>query len=114
MTRFLRQAGRRAARIGFVATIACVLGLVAVQFEAIVAKNVSVAQEVAAAHRDIAALRERERAQQRTVERLSDPRGAVPEIHEKLQLVRPHEELIYVRGLPQPTAQPDDAWPGSP
>ena len=105
---------RLAARIGLLTTAGCIAILIAAQFAGIVAKNVAIAGQVASAHRQIAELRERERARARTVERLSDPRGAIPEIHEKLQLVRPHEELIYVRGLPQAITPPDDDWPSAP
>ena len=112
--RALPHVARLAARIGLLTTAGCVAILIVVQFATIVAKNVAIARQVATAHRQIAELRERERARERTVERLSDPRGAIPEIHEKLQLVGPHEELIYVRGLPQPTAPPDDDWPSAP
>ncbi len=114
VTRSLSHVARLTARIGLLATVGCVVVLVAVQLEVIVAKNVAIARQVANAHRQIVALRERERAQQRTVDRLSDPRGAIPEIHEKLQLVAPHQELIYVRGLAQPTPAPNDDWPSAP
>jgi hypothetical protein len=33
---------------------------------------------------------------------LSDPRGALPEIHDRLRLVRPGEVLIFVSPAPSP------------
>jgi cell division protein FtsB len=105
----------RFARIGsravLLTTVACILGLVAVQFVGIVAKNVSVARELATSRNEIEALQAREADQRHTIVRLSDPRGAVPEIHDKLHVVGKREELIYVRGNAEPTAGPDDWRP---
>jgi len=108
---------KRSARIAVVSGRVCLLGLgacvaatVGLQFEGIVAKNVAVASELAQSRADIDALRAREAHQVRTIRRLSDAHGAIPEIHDKLRLVGPREEIIYVRGLPAPTAQPDDDW----
>jgi cell division protein FtsB len=105
----------RIAKIGsravLLTTIACILGLVAVQFVRILAENVSVARELAASHSEIEALQAREADQRRTIVRLSDPRGAVPEIHDKLREVGKREEIIYVRGNAEPTAGPDDWRP---
>jgi cell division protein FtsB len=104
----LRRGARLAGGMSLLAVCLCVLGVVAMQFTGIVAKNVAVAQEVATSRADIRALRERERRQLQVIRRLSDPEGAIPEIHERLRLVGPHEEIIYVPGLPAPTAPPDD------
>jgi hypothetical protein len=84
-----------------------VLAVVGVQFGSIVGRNVAVSYELAASRNQIARLRAREVQDERTLRRLSDPRGAVPEIHEKLRWVGPKEELIYLRGAvesPAPTA----------
>ena len=56
-----------------------------------------------AARGQVADLHAKEQQQQRTIERLSDPEGAVPAIHERLRLVGPGEELIY---LQQPRPRP--------
>ena len=40
--------------------------------------------------------------QQRELRRLRDPQGAVPEIHDRLRLVRPNETLIFVFPKPAP------------
>lgn len=83
------------------------MALVALQFANIVARNLAVAREVAASRADLAALDAKKREQLRTIARLSDPRGAIPEIHDKLRLVGPHEELIFVEGGPSPTPEPE-------
>jgi len=89
---------RVASRLAFVIAIVCVLGVVGMQFEGILAKNLAVAHELSASRADIAELRQRKARQMRTIERLQSAAGAVPEIHEKLRLVGPREEIIYVRG----------------
>jgi cell division protein FtsB len=103
-----RRAARLAGRIGLLGVCATVLAVVAMQFTGIVAKNVAIAREVASSRAEVNALRERERREVQAIRRLSDPRGAIPEIHDRLRLVGAHEEIIYVRGLPAPTAPPDD------
>jgi hypothetical protein len=96
-----------AGRVALTLAGAVALAFIGFQYARIVAKNVAIARDLAQTRADIAALETRERAQLRTIARLDTPAGAVPEIHEKLQYVGPHEELIYVRGLPAPTPQPD-------
>ena len=39
----------------------------------------------------------RKRSEERQIRRLMDPQGAVPEIHDRLHLVGPHETIIYVK-----------------
>jgi cell division protein FtsB len=50
----------------------------------------------------MAALERRRDDQQRELRRLRDPQGAVPEIHDRLRLVRPNETLIFVFPKPAP------------
>jgi hypothetical protein len=98
-----------AGRIALVAVVACVLALVSIQFEGILAKNVAMAHEVDRSRADIAALEKREREQQITLRRLSTPEGAIPEIHEKLRMVGPHEEIFLVHGLTSESDTSDSA-----
>lgn len=109
MTRTTANVLRLAGRIALVAVVACVLALVSIQFEGILAKNVAMAHEVDRSRADIAALEKREREQQITLRRLSTPEGAIPEIHEKLRMVGPHEEIILVRGEAAQDDTPDSA-----
>jgi len=113
--RLLRRA-RRSARIGgplvVLAAMLSIATIVAVQFAGIVAKNVALAGDLARARADVVALRARDADESRTVARLSVPRGAVPEIHRALQLVGPHEEIIFLRGrVVAPTPGPGDWRP---
>lgn len=87
-----------ASRFGFVLVVAFVLGVVGMQFAGILAKNFAVASELSSVRADIAHLSERKTRQRRTIGRLQSARGAVPEIHERLRLVGPNEEIIFVRG----------------
>jgi cell division protein FtsB len=98
--RFVRLLGRLS-----VAALALLIAtLVSIQFEKIVARNVSLQRTVNSTRADIGVLREQARRKRAQIGRLSDPEGVVPEIHDRLHLVSPHEELIYVKGLP--TAAP--------
>ena len=106
VTRTATNVLRLAGRIALVAVVACVLALVSIQFEGILAKNVAMAHEVDRSRADIAALEKREREQEITLRRLSTPEGAVPEIHEKLRLVGPHEEIVIVRGATDAPGRP--------
>jgi hypothetical protein len=103
---------RMAGRFVLAGVMLGVLAVVAVQFAGIVAKNVAVASELAASRAHIQALRARAAAQRRTILRLGDPAGAIPEIHDELHLVGPFEELIYVRGAPQ--SSPGPHWDEAP
>jgi cell division protein FtsB len=85
------------------------LALIGVQFEGILAKNVAVAADLRASRAQIASLVAKEAVQRRTIARLANPQGAVPEIHDKLRLVGPNEEIIYIRGQ-APGSQTPRQW----
>jgi hypothetical protein len=93
---------RLAGRLCLVAMCLLVGGLIVVQYSKIIARNIALSRSVAAARIDVGALREKRGKQLRDIERLSEPDGAVPEIHDRLHLVFPREELIYVKGAPTP------------
>lgn len=101
--RIVRLAGRLA--LAFV--VVAVLGVIAMQLEGIVAKNIAVANELSSARTEVVHLRAREARQRATIARLATARGAVPEIHEKLRLVGPHEEIIFLRGAAVPAPEHD-------
>ena len=101
--RLLRLAGRGLA----VALAVLVVTLVVIQFARAIGENVGAARELSSMRSDIATLERRRDEQQRELQRLREPEGAVPEIHDRLRLVRPNEALIFVS--PQPAAQPSTA-----
>ncbi len=102
---------RLAGRAGVLAVAGSALALVGIQFEGIVAKNVAMASDLGVSRAEIAALQRRVLEQRRTLRRLASAEGAVPEIHAKLRLVGPHEDLIFVRGL-EPAQAPSPAAVG--
>lgn len=98
---------RLAGRLALALVAASVLIVIAMQFEGIIAKNVAIARELSQTRSDIAALRAREARQHTTIARLGSAHGAIPEIHQKLRLIAPHEEIIYLHGAGVPTPEPD-------
>jgi hypothetical protein len=87
---------RVAARLGFVGVVCTVVALVAVQYARIVERNLWYAHQLAAVRSDIATLERKRDEQRHEIRRLSDPHGAIPEIHDRLHLVGSHEAIIYV------------------
>jgi cell division protein FtsB len=96
---------RLAGRITAVGLALLVVTLVAIQFARAIGENLVAARELSSVHRDILALERRRDEQQRELRRLRDPQGAIPEIHDRLRLVRPNETLIFVSPQPAPSAQ---------
>lgn len=80
--------------------------LVAVQFARVIDQNVALASSLNATQSDIAALQTRRAWQIRQLRRLENPEGAIPEIHDRLRLVRPNEAIVFVSPMPSPTASP--------
>ncbi len=84
-----------------------VVSLVAIQFARAIGENLTAAHQLSAIRADIARLERRRDEQEQELRRLRDPQGAIPEIHDRLRLVRPNEALIFVS--PQPQAEPSSA-----
>lgn len=76
--------------------------LVATQFTNMIARNVATAGELRTVEHDLGVLRVQRADRERDIRRLSDPRGAIPEIHDRLRLTGPHEAIIYLKGAPAP------------
>ncbi len=81
--------------------------LVGIQFARVIEQNVALAHELSTTNGDIAHLEARRIWQQRQLRRLESPEGAIPEIHERLRLVRKNEALVFVN--PAPSADPSSA-----
>ena len=96
----LRAAGRLLAA----AVVLLLVVLVAVQYARAIGEDVAASRQLSAIRADIGSLRRQRDEQEREVRRLRDPEGAIPEIHDRLRLVRPNEALIFVS--PQPAASP--------
>ncbi len=106
MTRRASPLLRLAGRIVAAALALLVVTLIAIQFARAIGENVAAARELSAIHSDVAALKRRRDDQQRELRRLRDPEGAIPEIHDRLRLVRPNEALIFVSPAPAASAEP--------
>jgi hypothetical protein len=102
VTRRVSPVLRLAGRIAATALGLLVVTLVSIQFARAIGENVGAARELARIRSDIGALERRREDQQSELRRLRDPEGAIPEIHDRLRLVRPNEALIFVS--PQPAA----------
>jgi hypothetical protein len=96
----LRLLGRFAAA----AVALLVFTLIGVQFARVIGENVAMANQLSGVNDDVTALEARHQLQLRMLRRLRDPDGAVPEIHDRLRLVRSNEAIIFVS--PAPSASP--------
>jgi hypothetical protein len=105
VTQRARPVLRFAGRMTATALAILVVTLVVIQFARAIGQNVGAARELSSIRSDVTALERRRDDQQRELRRLRDPQGAVPEIHDRLRLVRPNEALIFVS--PQPATSPD-------
>jgi cell division protein FtsB len=84
--------------------------LVGVQFARAIGENLAAKRELSSIQSDITALEKRRDDQRREMLRLRDPEGAIPEIHDRLRLVRPNEALIFVypqAATPKPLSSPE-------
>lgn len=93
---------RIAGRVGATAVGLLIFALVLVQFARVIDENVALANDLNSTQNDIDALRARRDWQMRELRRLQDPEGAVPEIHDRLKLVRPNEAIVFVSPAPSP------------
>jgi len=104
MSRRKRQnaAMRLVGRAVVVIVAAVLFTLVSIQFARIIDENIAMAHSLTTVENDVQMLRSRRAMQLREMRRLSDPDGSVPEIHDRLHLVRPNEAIIYLRPSPHP------------
>ena len=87
-------------RVAAVLVASLIVLLVGIQFGRAIDQNVEMGHELGAIRSDISALQAHRSQQQRELKRLADPLGAVPEIHDRLRLVRPNEAIIFVSPVP--------------
>jgi cell division protein FtsB len=80
-----------------------VFTLVGIQFARVLGENITLAHELSSVHADITGLEKRRAEQRAEIRRLRDPEGAIPEIHDRLRMVRPNETIIFVSPLPSST-----------
>jgi cell division protein FtsB len=102
----MKKVMRLAGRLAVLAACFVVATVVVIQYGRIVARNVALSHALVSTRAEISVLRAKERKQKRLIERLSDPHGAIPEIHDRLHVVAPHEELIYLKLAPSRAPEP--------
>ena len=93
---------RSLGRIGVVSVALVAISLIGVQYARVIGRNIALAREVREVERDVVTLRAKQEQQRREIRRLSDPRGAIPEIHDRLHLVGDKEAIIYLKRGKQP------------
>ena len=94
------------ARLGITAIAGTFAVLIGVQYARIIERNVAYIQQVHEVESDVTALEQKRDEQLRQIQRLSDPNGAIPEIHDRLHMVGPHEEIIYLKRHDAGTGDP--------
>jgi hypothetical protein len=92
-------------RLGTGAMIAIVAVLVTIQFWRVFEANYVMSQRLGSIQNDVRTLEARRRSQLRDLQRLNDPQGAIPEIHDRLRLVRPNEAIVFLKPA-KPAATP--------
>ena len=98
---------RLAGRITVMLVAMLLFSLAGIQFARLIDQNIAMAHELNATQADIGTLKLRRERQLRELRRLRDPEGAIPDIHERLRLVGPKEEMIFVS--PAPSTEPSTA-----
>ncbi|MDB5071505.1 MAG: hypothetical protein JWM87_2616 [Candidatus Eremiobacteraeota bacterium] len=93
---------RTLSRVGVVCVALVAFSVIGVQYARVIGRNLALAHELRDVERDVITLRARKTQQERDIRRLSDPRGAIPEIHDRLHLVRDKEAIIYLKHGKQP------------
>jgi cell division protein FtsB len=80
-----------------IAIVGALIAVVGLQYARIIGKNMAMSEQLANAQNDVATLLAKRADAEREIRRLSDPAGAIPEIHDKLHLVRDDEAIIYLK-----------------
>ena len=89
-------------RAGVVCVALVAFSLIGVQYARLIGRNIALAHELRDVEHDVASLKLKRVQQERDIRRLSDPRGAIPEIHDRLHLVGEREAIIYLKRGKQP------------
>lgn len=84
---------RRVASFALATTLAL---LVVAQFARVVEANVQLESDLHQTQQEIHAFIRRDARLKRSIVRLRDPRGAIPEIHARLRMLAPNERMILV------------------
>lgn len=97
---------RSLVRMGVVGIVGTFAVLIGVQYARIIERNIDYVQQVRDVESDVTALEAKRDKQLRQIARLSNPQGAIPEIHDRLHLVGDHEAIIYLKRHDVGTSDP--------
>jgi cell division protein FtsB len=89
--------------MGLAGIAVAVVALAGIQFARVIAETVTMSNHLATVRSQIVSLRQRESEQRAQIRRLQDPQGAIPEIHDRLRLVRADEAIVFVSPAPSTT-----------
>ena len=89
----LRAAGRGLV----VGVLALAISMIAIQYARMAHRNVVLAHALWSTQNEIGRLQSERDRRLSTIKRLEDPRGSIPEIHDRLHLVLPDESIIYLK-----------------
>jgi len=102
----VRRALRVAGRYVLAVAAAWVVILVGAQFYHVIERNFQLVYQLSGTRKEVAQLQTQHAHQLQDIKRLSTDEGAVPEIHDRLRLVRAHEAIIYLKPAPSPVPSP--------
>ncbi len=88
---------RLVGRLGVACVAIALASMIGIQYARVIGRNFALASELRATENDVAALKVKKAFQAREIRRLSDPRGAIPEIHDRLHLVGDKQAIIYLK-----------------
>jgi hypothetical protein len=89
-----------------VAVVLAVATMIAIQYARIVHRNMVLAHALWVVQTDITRLQTDRDHKKATIDRLEDPQGSIPEIHDRLHLTMPNESIIYLKGS-KPQSPPE-------
>lgn len=98
-----RQSVRLCGRVGALTIAVLIVALVGIQFARAIAQNVAMSEKLASIRAQVDTMQKHRAAQMAEIRRLQDPVGAIPEIHDRLRLVRANEAIIFVSPAPSTT-----------
>jgi hypothetical protein len=98
-----RQFVRWIGRIGALSIAVLIVALVGIQFARAIAENVAMSRKLASIRTQVTTMQKHQASQRAEIRRLQDPLGAIPEIHDRLRLVRANEAIVFVSPAPSTT-----------
>jgi cell division protein FtsB len=93
----IHRIARAAGRGLIVGALLAAFSMIAIQYARMAHRNIVLAHTLWMTQDDVTRLENERQRRLATIKRLEDPRGAIPEIHDRLHLVSPDETIIYLK-----------------